>query len=85
MTDGLDRTMGGAACPLLGRVGRKGTMIGRYLAYKSIASRAEVVETLRQLRQGTRKAERPAPETPEQVDYVRQAIHRPRIGTSLGN
>ena len=56
-----------------GGVGRTGTVLGCWLRRHTALSADDVLETLRQLRQADQAtAQRPAPETHEQVAMVRE-------------
>jgi ADP-ribosyl-[dinitrogen reductase] hydrolase len=54
-----------------GGVGRTGTVIGCLLADRGLGSDATLAR-LKDLRAGTRKADRPSPETPTQIEVIRR-------------
>jgi protein-tyrosine phosphatase len=52
--------------------GRTGTVVGCYLVRHDIVSGQEALEFLQGLRHGLETADRPSPETDEQIDMVRR-------------
>jgi ADP-ribosyl-[dinitrogen reductase] hydrolase len=66
---------GGVYVHCWGGVGRTGTVVGCMLAADGLDS-AAVLDRLRELRAGTRKARRPCPETEEQGDVIRARAPR---------
>jgi len=63
-----------------GGVGRTGTVVGCWHVSQGVSA-AEALDRIAAARRGTRKADRPAPETSGQVDAVHAAVsRRPRPG-----